>query len=345
MKNIFHNSAYFYFIHLDGEGNILGCNEHLAKQSLFLKKSILGTSFSELVYYKDFSNYEFLLKRSLEKGDRKFILDLRKVKSDGSDFYWTRWEFSIQIENDNSVQVHGLGHKVSAKNEKIVEFPETVNDLHAKNDLMEGLLEDNLIGFWIWDIAKQSDKLSLSLNEMFGYNPYLNGNSQKNVKWKKHIHSSDKAKVEAELKLHFESLGKNPFHSEFRIKNRHKKDVWVLGYGKVIRWGSLGHPLVMAGCFFDISERKKSENLIQKQSQYLKTVTFNQSHLMRSKLANIIGILEIIDPKSPPIETAHFLKMIKTEAKKLDEELRKSISNSNSFDLNPLVGKESAGLI
>jgi PAS domain S-box-containing protein len=345
MKNIFHNSEYFYFLHLDGDGNIMGCNEHLEKQSLFLKKSILGSSFSELVYYKDFSNYEILLKKSLEKGERKFILDLRKVKTDGSDFYWTRWEFSIYIEKDNSFQVHGLGHKISAKNEKIVEFPETVNDLQAKNDLMEGLLEDNLIGFWIWDIAQQSDKLSLSLNEMFGYNPYLNGNSQKNVKWKKHVHSSDKAKVEAELKSHFESLGKNPFHSEFRIKNRHKKDVWVLGYGKVIRWGSHGQPLVMAGCFFDISERKKSENLIQKQSQYLKTVTFNQSHLMRSKLANIIGILEIIDPKSPPIETAHFLKMIKTEAKKLDEELRKSISNSNSFDLNPLVGKESAGLI
>jgi hypothetical protein len=60
---------------------------------------------------------------------------------------------------------------------------------------------------------------------------------------------------------------------------------------------------------------------------------------MRSKLANIIGILEFIDPKSLPIETAHFLKMIKKEAKKLDEELRKSISDSNSFDLNPLVGK------
>ncbi|WP_373523243.1 PAS domain-containing protein [Aquiflexum sp.] len=345
MKNIFHNSDYFYFIHLDGDGNILDSNKHLEKECLFLKAGILGTSFSELVYYKDFSNFEFLLKKSLENGDRKFILDLRKVKSDGGDFYWTRWEFSIIIEKDNKFHLYGVGHKISSKNEKIVEFPETVNDLHAKNDLMEGLLEDNLIGFWIWDIAKQSDKLSLSLNEMFGYNPYLNGNSQKNVKWKKHVHTSDKPKVEAELKEHFESLGKNPFHSEFRIKNRHKKDVWVLGYGKVIRWGNLGQPLVMAGCFFDISERKKSENLIQKQSQYLKTVTFNQSHLMRSKLANIIGILEIIDPKSPPIETAHFLKMIKTEAKKLDEELRKSISDSNSFDLNPLVGKESSGLI
>lgn len=345
MNSFIHASDYFYFIQLDENGIVLDANEFLQNQSLFLNHPLITSSFSELIYYKDFSNYEFLLKKSLEEGERKFVMDLRKVKSDGSDFYWTRWEFSIITEKNNKLTVYGVEHEISSKNEKIVEFPGTVNDLHAKNDLMEGLLEDNLIGFWIWDIAKQSDKLSLSLNEMFGYNPYLNGNSQKNVKWKKHVHTSDKAKVEAELKEHFESLGKNPFHSEFRIKNRHKKDVWVLGYGKVIRWGNLGEPLVMAGCFFDISERKKSENLIQKQSQYLKTVTFNQSHLMRSKLANIIGILEIIDPKSPPIETAHFLKMIKTEAKKLDEELRKSISDSNSFDLNPLVGRESAGLI
>ncbi|SMD43753.1 PAS domain-containing protein [Aquiflexum balticum DSM 16537] len=344
MNSLIQASDYFYFIQLDEKGIVLDANEFLQNQCQFLNHPLIKSSFSELVYYKDFSNYEFLLKKSLEKGERKFIIDLRKVKSDGSDFYWTRWEFTI-TSKVNHYSISGIGHKVSPKKEKEVEFPETVNNLHARHDLMEGLLDDNLIGFWNWDIADQSDQLSLSLNEMFGYNPLLNGRGRKNVKWKKHIHPGDKPKVELELKEHFNTFGKHPFHCEFRIKNRHKKDIWVLGYGKVIKWENNGKPEIMVGCFFDISERKKSENLIHKQSQYLKTVTFNQSHLMRSKLANIIGILEIIDPKSPQIETAHFLKMIKTEAKKLDEELRKSISDSNSFDLSPLVDRESAGLI
>jgi PAS domain-containing protein len=279
------------------------------------------------------------------EGERKFTLDIRKIKSDGLDFYWTKWEFTINSGNSENIEILGVGHIIENVNEKSVQFPDSINDLHAKNSLMEGLLEENLIGFWIWDIAQQSDQLSLSLNEVFGYSPIQKSKSQKIVKWKKHIHPSDKSKVELHLKEHFSSHGQLPFHCEFRIKNLHKKDIWVLGYGKVLQWSPEGEPLVMAGCFFDISERKKSESLFRQQSQYLTTVTFNQTHLMRAKLANIIGILEIIDPKKPTMETLHFLKMIKTEARKLDEELRKSISASSSLQITPPQSENQALMI
>jgi PAS domain-containing protein len=345
MKNFFKHSDYFYFIHLDRDANILDSNEHLQKETRFLNHALEGSSFSELVYYKDFSNYQSLLEKSLMEGERKFTLDIRKIKSDGLDFYWTKWEFTINSDNNGNIEILGVGHIIENVNEKSVQFPDSINDLHAKNSLMEGLLEENLIGFWIWDIAQQSDQLSLSLNEVFGYSPIQKSKGQKNVKWKKHIHPSDKVKVEENLKEHFSSNGKLPFHCEFRIKNLHKKDIWVLGYGKVLQWSPEGEPLVMAGCFFDISERKKTESLFRQQSQYLTTVTFNQTHLMRAKLANIIGILEIIDPKKPSMETLHFLKMIKTEARKLDEELRKSISASSNLQINPPQSENQALMI
>jgi PAS domain-containing protein len=345
MKNFFKHSDYFYYICLDRDANILDSNEHLQKETRFLNHALEGSSFSELVYYKDFSNYQSLLEKSLMEGERKFTLDIRKIKSDGLDFYWTKWEFTINSDNNGNIEILGVGHIIENVNEKSVQFPDSINDLHAKNSLMEGLLEENLIGFWIWDIAQQSDQLSLSLNEVFGYSPIQKSKGQKNVKWKKHIHPSDKVKVEENLKEHFSSNGKLPFHCEFRIKNLHKKDIWVLGYGKVLQWSPEGEPLVMAGCFFDISERKKTESLFRQQSQYLTTVTFNQTHLMRAKLANIIGILEIIDPKKPTMETLHFLKMIKTEARKLDEELRKSISASSNLQINPPQSENQALMI
>jgi PAS domain-containing protein len=345
MKEFFKHSDYFYFICLDRDANIFDSNEHLQKETRFLKQALIGSSFSELVYYKDFSNFQTLLEKSLMEGERKFTLDIRKIKSDGLDFYWTKWEFTINSDNIGNIRILGVGHIIENVNEKSVQFPNSINDLHAKNSLMEGLLEDNLIGFWIWDIAQQSDQLSLSLNEVFGYSAIQKSKGQKTVKWKKHIHPSDKIKVEENLKEHFSSIGKHPFHCEFRIKNVHKKDIWVLGYGKVLQWTPEGEPLVMAGCFFDISERKKSESLFKQQSQYLTTVTFNQTHLMRAKLANIIGILEIIDPKKPSMETLHFLKMIKTEARKLDEELRKSISASSSLQITPPQSENQALMI
>ncbi|WP_113925884.1 PAS domain-containing protein [Cognataquiflexum aquatile] len=345
MKNFFKHSDYFYFIHLDRDANILDSNEHLKKETGFLKTQASGSSFSELVYYKDFSNFQFLLEKCLKEGERKFTQEMRKIKPDGSAFGWTKWEFTITSGPDGKIDITGIGHNSDNVNEKSVHFPDSINDIHAKNSLMEGLLEENLIGFWIWDIAQQSDQLSLSLNEIFGYSAIQKTKGQKNVKWKKHVHPSDRSKVEGNLKEHFASHGQLPFHCEFRIKNLHKKDIWVLGYGKVLQWSPEGEPLVMAGCFFDISERKKTESLFRQQSQYLTTVTFNQTHLMRAKLANIIGILEIIDPKKPSMETLHFLKMIKTEARKLDEELRKSISASSSLQITPPQSENQALMI
>jgi hypothetical protein len=345
MNEFFLQSDYYFFIQMDKDANILVSNEHLQQETFFLNHPLNGSSFSEFIYYKDFSNFQYLLDNCLKEGDRKFTLEMRKTNSDGMDFVWTKWEFSILAKDPGKIEITGIGHPIENVKEKTVQFPESINDLQAKNSLMEGLLEDNLIGFWIWDIARQSDQLSLSLNEVLGYNTIQNGKGPKTVKWKKHIHSSDKAKVEENLKEHFASNGKLPFHCEFRIKNLHKKDIWVLGYGKVLQWNPEGDPLVMAGCFFDISERKKSESLLKQQSQFLMTMTFNQSHLMRAKLANIIGILEILDPKKSAAEINHFIKMIKTEARKLDDELRKSISASSSLQINPSQSENQSLLI
>ena len=342
MKEFFQHSDHYFFVHFDMEANILDTNELLQKETRFLDGVLVGRSFSELVFYKDFSSYQYLLEKSLAEGERKFNLEIRMVKSDGSDFNWTSWEFSIDSDNNGQYSVTGLGHLLSKFNEKEVQFPESINELHAKNTLLEGILQENLIGFWIWDIATQSDKLSLSLNEVLGYNSNIEQKNQKELKWKKHIHSSDRIRVNEKLKEHFDTQGKFPFHCEFRLKNLHKKDIWVLGYGKVMQWDADGNPLVMAGCFFDISERKKSEDLLEQQSQLLMTMTFNQSHLMRAKLANILGLLEIIDLKKPILETAHFFKIIKTEARKLDDELKKSISASNNLNPSPSENQEVA---
>jgi hypothetical protein len=45
------------------------------------------------------------------------------------------------------------------------------------------------------------------------------------------------------------------------------------------------------------------------------------------------------------METLHFLKMIKTEARKLDEELRKSISASSSLQITPPQSENQALMI
>ena len=334
MEDFFKLSDYYYYIKLDKMSNIMLCNAHLESQCPFIEKPMKGKSFSEMLYFKDFSTYEYFLEKSLREGDRNFTLELRIVNAEGSDFEWTKWEFTIAFDSNANPVVAGIGHVMKEKNHRFVKFPKELSEIHARHDLMEGLLDDNLIGFWIWDLANGTEKHSLSLNEMLGY--HRHGEDARPIKWKRHIHSSDRAAVEKHLKDHFESRGKVPFHCEFRIKNRHKQEVWVLCYGKVLQWDEESKPKTMVGCFFDISEKKQTEKVLKQQQRLIHSVTFNQSHLIRAKLANILGILEIINTKSSGMETGHFLKMIKKEAKKLDEELKKSISQSSNLAVDSI---------
>lgn len=331
MEDFFQLSDYYYFINLDKKSNISLFNTHFENSCPFIEKPMKGLSFSEFLYFKDFSTYEYYLEKSLSEGNRKFTLELRKVNREGNDLEWTKWEFSISFGAGGEPIISALGHIMEEKKDRSVDFPKDLSEVHAKHDLMEGLLHDSLIGFWIWNVADNTEQLSLSLTEMLGY--HVHSGETKSIKWKRHIHPSDRALVERSLQAHFDSSGKIPFHCEFRIRDRHKQDIWVLGYGKVLKWAQGTNPATMAGCFFDISEKKKTEHLLKHQEKLLHTVTFNQSHLIRAKLANILGILEIIDPKAPTMETSHFLKMIKKEAKKLDEQLKRSISQSSAYQL------------
>ncbi|MFD2037669.1 PAS domain-containing protein [Belliella marina] len=323
-------SNYFYLLKLDKNGNVLETNHKLNYQPSIFEGSFVGQSFGEILFPKDFISFQNSLQKTLGKKDKNFQLDLRKVNDDASDFHWTHWEFTIEQKNESDYTVLGIGHDILKNNEKTIEFPDFIYEHQIKNEIMEGLFEDNLIGFWIWDLENKSDILSVSLRTMLGYD--LISNDITEVKWKKHIHPQDREKSNQQLEDHFTSYGKIPFHSELRIITISGKEIWSIAYGKVIKWNDAGLPLNMVGCFFDISEKKKSEIILERQNQFLKELTFNQSHMMRSKLANILGVLEVMEPKNNINEITEYLQLLKEEASKLDRALQDSIHSSSALN-------------
>jgi PAS domain S-box-containing protein len=335
------SSNYFYVLKIDLKGTILFANPKFQKQLPFSKANVDGSSFSKFIFPSDHSKYQNLLEKTLHLKERNFVMDIRKLSQDGFDFYWTRWEFSIYYFNGNPQYIIGLGHKIEKFSDVNIDLPVGIQDVHIKNEIIEGLFENNLMGFWLWDILKNKDQLSLSLMRIWGYSTNGGKLVKETLKWKKHIHPEDKRMVNSSLEEHFNSYGKLPFHCEFRISAAGEIEKWVIGYGKVIEWTVNGKPSKMVGGFFDATGKKRSENLLKKQNEFLKNLNFNQSHTMRAKLANIIGILEVIDPSTDISDTLHFIKMLKSEAMKLDKALKQSITNSSKLDFsNPEMEKE-----
>ncbi|MFD2202748.1 PAS domain-containing protein [Shivajiella indica] len=328
------SSNYFYVVKLDLNGVIIFANSKFQNQLAVFNEEVEGSRFSKFIFPSDYSKYQNLLEKTQFLNERNFVLDIRKMRHDGFDFYWTRWEFSIHYINGKPEFVIGLGHKIEKFSDINIDLPVGIHDIHIKNEIIEGLFENNLIGFWLWDILKNHDQLSISLMSLLGYIHKGKKVKKEQIKWKKNIHPDDLKIVNDNLEEHFNSFGKVPFHCEFRMILSDNNEKWVIGYGKVVEWSPKGKPSKMVGGFFDATGKKKSENLLKMQHELLKNLNFNQSHTMRAKLANIIGILEVIDPKMNLSDSQHFIKMLKSEAKKLDQALKKSIANTNSLDLN-----------
>lgn len=323
-------SSYLYSIILDSNNKIVHANRKFINQSHQKSIVVKEQYFEDSIFPDDFMKYNQLVEKALSQKERSFIIDLRKLQPDGSDFYWTRWEFSIELNNGKLIHIHGIGHKIQKFTDNNMDLPLGIKDMDIKNEIIEGLFNNNLIGFWFWDIPGHSDQISLSLYHMLDISH--NGDKLTNRPlWKEKIHQDDQNIVNLALKDHFETKGKNPFISEFRLKLGQEKEIWVTAYGKVIEWTSEGEPKTMVGGFFDVSGQKRSEELFKKQKDYIQQLTFSQSHFMRARLANIMGILEVIQQESKGNHHDHFIKIIKSEARKLDNAIKMSIAQSTQL--------------
>ncbi|MCH7408294.1 hypothetical protein MM239_02715 [Belliella sp. DSM 111904] len=110
---------------------------------------------------------------------------------------------------------------------------------------------------------------------------------------------------------------------EFQLFNSPNTQIKMIGFG---------HDIISNKDKKKAIKKKKSNSILEQQSEFLKKLTFNQSHLMRAKLANIIGILEVIQPQNNPEEIPELISILKEEAQKLDNALQESIHSSSSLN-------------
>lgn len=104
--------------------------------------------------------------------------------------------------------------------------------------------------------------------------------------------------------------------------------IWVVGFGKTITSKSEGTTLRVLGLIIDISDRKKQELWLKEHHFFLKELAFKQSHTLRARVANILGLLEVLDIESQSVESKRIVDIIQKETKELDQALKKSIKES-----------------
>ncbi|SDX86773.1 PAS domain S-box-containing protein [Lutibacter oricola] len=219
---------------------------------------------------------------------------------------------------------------------KIILAKEDAEEVKERLDFV--LLGSNL-GYWDWNIETNEVKRNKRWAEMLGYT-FEEISSSVN-QWVDFIHSDDREKAWASIKNHLDGI--TPFHQlEYRMLTKTGEVKWILDSAKIVKRDKKGNALRMSGTHLDITERKKTEQLLI-ESNATKDKFFSIiAHDLRSPFNNIIGFTELLIENSKEFKDSKFekyLNIINSTAKHthvlLDNLLNWAQSETGQIYFNP----------
>jgi PAS domain S-box-containing protein len=318
-------SEYFLQVTLSKSGEVISSDSGVGPIPSLFEFKERPIIFSDCFLSSDWIKYESQRVKALKNSHQSFLVELNKINYPEHETIPTKWEFFF-ISKDFSACL-GIGHPIQSSKPYEIGLGDFMDNPFGDREILDSLLDDKMIGFWEFDFNTKTDNMSQGLGHMLGYSEeQLSQN--KSISWQNHIYPDDFPGLMKDLKVHFKTLGNTPFKKEFRILSKSNQTVWVLGFGKTIRWSESGLPIKVLGFLLDISDRKKQEVWIKEHYHFLEELAFEQSHSLRARVANILGVLEILDSEPKSEESQKLINIIKEETKRLDVSLKKSIRDS-----------------
>ncbi len=278
----------------------------------------------------------------------RFVIDQQNAVS-GKEI---DFEYRIILPDGSVKWLHELGKAVNDKHGNPIIYEGTVQDITAQKLLSLSLEESNQRynfvtkatsdAIWDWDLVKQTLFWGEGFENIFGYQ--LTDLETSIQSWSDHLHDDDKVRVINSIDAVINGTETN-WKEEYRYLKANGYYAHVVDRGFVIR-NNKGVAIRMVGAMQDVSESKKVEEELQrftqelfKRNKELQQFGYVISHNLRSPVANIIGISNLLEiDRDDPETVDHCVKSLKVAINSLDSVIK---------DLSTIlsINDDTAGLI
>jgi len=279
----------------------------------YTPEELLGNHFSELVHPDDIDKIRVDIEEKALTGQDKFSIELRTRHKNGQ---WIYCESTTKVVRDSEGKI--AAYVSTTRNISqwkvaqiaLKESEEKYKSLVESSDAMIAMV--NRQGEFIFVNDKRADFFRQEKAAMIG-------------KTADDFFEAEKAAVfnERVQKVFTE---KNKFSYE-SLAICHGKEYWFKST-LIPVFDATGDVYAVTVSTIDISNLKHSEDSLRKQNDVLKQIAFLQSHIVRSPLTNIQGILLLLDEGGMSEENLAYFRLLKQAAGKLDDVIKEIVEKA-----------------
>lgn len=177
-----------------------------------------------------------------------------------------------------------------------------------------------------WDYTKNEVYIGDGFSKLFGFDL---SNVSKDV-WLDNIYFEDKERVLQNFKASLSDVHQMEFFDEYRFVKSDGEIAFVQHKGVFDR-NSEGKVIRALGAIIDITESIKKADKIKSQNLKISNIIWTQSHILRSPVASILGLVDILKNKAKykVDDEEEVIKMLGISAEKLDEVIHSITSEAN----------------
>ncbi|HLX11390.1 MAG TPA: PAS domain S-box protein, partial [Bacteroidota bacterium] len=172
----------------------------------------------------------------------------------------------------------------------------------------ELIVEASNVGLWYWDIQKNTVFFSNEWKRLLGFKEKEISDSFS--AWEGRVHPDDLSRLRQDIQRHLANPASD-YEVEYRFKRKDGTYRNILSRAGVIR-DEFQNPLRMVGCHIDITERKRTEHLLEAELNVLELVSTGapiESVLLKivesveQLSADTIGSVLLLDPDGVHVHT------------------------------------------